>query len=103
MPKKVDVRIIRVHGGNANWFVKKIEVEAGGKVTWYCKHYEIFVWFTDKHALKLGKVHVHGTKGQVSVDVGTKKGRYFYAMMIKDDNGEMHLVEGNSPPEMVIE
>lgn len=103
MARKVDVRIIRVQGGNANWFVKKIEVEAGGKVTWYCKHFEMFVWFTDKNALKLGKMHAHSTKGQLTVDVGSKKGTYPYVMMIKDDKGEMHLVEGNSPPEMIIQ
>lgn len=99
-----DERIIVIKGGNANWFIKQIKVHPHTKVTWHCRLNRISVWFPeDKNPFASGKNQVYGKNGKASAVVGTKKGKYEYCILVTEDNGDVHLVEGNSPPTMVIE
>ncbi len=98
-----DEKIIIVKGGNANWFIKPIKVHANTKVTWHCRLNSISIWFPkDNNPLAGGKNEVYGKNGKANAVVGSKKGKYYYCILVTEDNGEVHLVEANSPPEMEI-
>ena len=98
-----DERIIVIKGGNANWFIKKIKVHPHTKVTWHCRLNKISIWFpADKNPLVGGKNQVYGKNGKASAVVGANKGKYHYCILVTEDNGQVHLVEANSPPEMEI-
>ena len=100
---QVDAKINIVKGGNANWFIKPITVQANTKVTWHCRLNSISIWFPkDNNPLAGGKNEVSGKNGRVSAVVGSKKGKYSYCILVTEDNGQVHLVEANSPPEMEI-
>ena len=101
-PKHVDVSIAKVPGPTSNWFVKPIKIARGGTITWHCSECQIYLWFPSKDALKGGTNGIH-RKNPVTVTVGTNPGTYYYTMLVKDYDGHMHLVEGNSPPEVIIE
>jgi len=100
---EVDAKIIVTKGGNANWFIKPIKVHPHTKVTWHCRLNSISIWFPkDNNPLAGGKNEVYGKNGKASAVVGSKKGKYYYCILVTEDNGEVHLVEANSPPEMEI-
>jgi hypothetical protein len=97
-------KIVIIKGGNANWFIKQIKVHPNTKVTWHCRLNNISVWFPKENTpLAGGKNEVYGKNGKASAVVGSKKGTYHYCLLVTEDNGDVHLVEGNSPPEMIIQ
>jgi hypothetical protein len=101
---QVDVRVVKVGGKSANWFVKPLSVKPNTKVVWHCGIDSFTIWFPKNHnPLANGNTEVYGKNGKASAVVGTKKGKYQYCMLVTEDNGDVHLVEGNSPPEMEIQ
>lgn len=101
----VDVKIVMVKGERANWFVKPLKIHANTKVTWHCRLNGITIWFPSKeNPLKDSKKNeIRGKNGRASAAVGSKKGVYHYCILVTDEKGVVHLVEGNSPPTMVID
>jgi hypothetical protein len=100
---EVDVRIAVLKGGNENWFIKPIKVAPNSRVTWHCRLDRISIWFPkDKNPLAGKSNEVYGKNGKATAIVGSKPGKYFYCILITEDNGQVHLVESNSPPEMEI-
>jgi hypothetical protein len=102
-PPQVDVKIVVVKGDHANYFVKPLKVEANSKVVWHCGINNFVLWFPkDNNPIANGHTEIHGKNGKASAVVGSKKGVYQYSALVTDEGGNVHLVEGNSPPEMVI-
>ena len=101
---QVDVRIVKVGGKGANWFVKPLKIKTGTKVVWHCGIDSFTIWFPKNHnPLANGNSEIYGKNGKASAVVGTKPGTYHYCILVTEDNGDVHLVEGNSPPTMIIE
>ena len=101
---QVDVKIVKVGGKSANWFVKPLTVQPNTKVVWHCGIDSFTIWFPKDHnPLARGNNEIYGKNGKASVVVGSKAGTYYYCILVTEDNGDVHLVEGNSPPEMVIQ
>ena len=101
---QVDAKILIVKGESANWFVKPLNVQPNTKVIWHCGINSFTIWFPKNlNPLADGKTEIHGKNGKASAVVGSKTGTYCYCILVTDDNGVVHLVEGNSPPTMVIE
>lgn len=101
---EVDVRIVIVKGERANWFIKPLEVPRNAKVIWHCRLNSFTIWFPSEHnPLANGKTEIYGKNGKASAVVGSKSGTYHYCILVTDEDGVVHLVEGNSPPTMVIE
>ncbi len=109
IPKKlanpqVDARIIIVKGDRANWFIKPLKVQPDTKVTWRCGLNSFTIWFPkDNNPIANGNTEIYGKNGKASAVVGSKTGTYYYGIHVTDEDGVVHLVEGNSPPTMVIE
>ena len=103
-PPQVDVKIIILRGGNANWFIRPLKVHPNTKVVWHCGINSFTIWFPkDTNPIASDKTEIYGKNGKASAVVGSKTGTYCYCILVTDDNGVVHLVEGNSPPTMVIE
>ncbi len=108
-PKKsgnpqVDAKIIKVSGKSANWFVKPLTIGPNTRVVWHCGIDSFTIWFPkDTTPLAGGKTEIYGKNGKASAVVGSKPGTYYYCILVTEDNGDVHLVEGNSPPTMVIQ
>jgi hypothetical protein len=101
---QVDVKIIKVGGTNANWFVKSLHIDPNTKVVWHCGIDSFTIWFPKNHnPLANGNTEVYGKNGKASAVVGNKKGTYHYCILVTDEKGDVHLVEGNSPPKMEIQ
>jgi hypothetical protein len=108
-PKKpaipqVDAKIVIVKGESANWFIKPLEVPPNAKAIWHCRLNSFTIWFPSEHnPIAGGKTEIYGKNGKASAVVGSKTGTYYYCILVTDEDGVVHLVEGNSPPTMVIE
>jgi hypothetical protein len=101
---QVDVKIIKVGGKGANWFVKRLTIPTNSRVVWHCGIDSFTIWFPKNHnPIANGSTEVYGKNGKASAVVGSKTGTYYYCILVTEDNGDVHLVEGNSPPTMVIE
>ena len=101
---QVDVKIIKVGGISANWFVKPLTVKSNTKVVWHCGIDSFTIWFPkNQNPLANGNAEIYGKNGKATAVVGSKLGTYYYCILVTEDNGDVHLVEGNSPPTMVIE
>jgi hypothetical protein len=101
---QVDVKIVKVGGKSANWFVKPLTIGENTRVVWHCGIDSFIIWFPKNHnPLANGNTEIYGKNGKASAVVGTKTGTYHYCILVVEDNGDVHLVEGNSPPTMVIE
>jgi hypothetical protein len=101
---ETEAKIVMLKGGNANWFVKSLIIKANSKVTWRCGLHTITLLFPKDHTpLAGGKTEILGKNGKATAEVGSKKGIYQYCILVTDEAGVVHLVEGNSPPTMVIQ
>jgi hypothetical protein len=100
---QVDVRITIIKGDHSNYFVKPLDVEPNTKVVWHCGIDSFTIWFPKEHnPIANGHTEIYGKNGKATALVGSKKGTYYYCVLVTDENGSVHLVEGNSPPEMEI-
>jgi hypothetical protein len=100
---QVEVTIVTVKGDRANYFVKPLKIEKNTKVVWRCGINSFIIWFPKDHnPIANGHTEIYGINGKASAVVGTKEGTYYYCVLVSDEDGNVHLVEGNSPPEMVI-
>ena len=100
---QVDVKIVKVGGKGANWFVKSLILQPNAKVVWHCGIDSFTIWFPKNHnPIANGNTEIYGKNGKASAVVGTKKGTYCYCVLVTDEEGNVHLVEGNSPPEIEI-
>jgi hypothetical protein len=100
----VEAKIVMLKGGHSNWFVKTLTVKQNSRVTWRCGLHTLTVWFPKDHTpLANGKSEIHGKNGKASAEIGSKTGTYHYCILVTDEGGGVHLVEGNSPPTMIIE
>lgn len=88
-----------------HWRVGKLILDASTRTaTWDCPNCSITVMFpATRSPLSNGETQKTGT-GSVTaqIDIGAK-GYYPYCILVQDQDGDFHLVEGNSPPEMIIE
>ena len=101
---EVEAKIVTVPGVRSNWFVKKLDLKPNTKVTWRSGINSFIVWFPKDHnPVASGKTEIYGKNGKASAEMGSKAGTYTYCILVTDEAGEVHLVEGNSPPTMVIE
>jgi hypothetical protein len=101
---QVDAKIIIIKGEQANYFVKPLNIQPNTKVVWHCGIDSFTIWFPKNHnPLASSTTEVYGKNGKASAVVGSKVGTYHYCILVTDEDGVVHLVEGNSPPSMVIE
>jgi hypothetical protein len=101
---QVDAKILILKGDRANYFVKRLEVEQNSKIVWHCGINSFTIWFPKNHnPIANGSTEIYGKNGKASAVVGSKPGTYHYCIVVADEKGHLHLVEGNSPPEMVIQ
>jgi hypothetical protein len=101
---QIDAKILILRGGNANWFIKRLKVHPNTKVIWHCRLNSFTIWFPKNHnPIANGKTEIYGKNGKASAVVGSKEGTYYYSILVTDEKGEVHLVEGNSPPTMEIQ
>lgn len=87
------------------WRVDRIVASKTNVVTWKCKgNHTIYVMFPTAHSPLVGKQHELSAVEEVSGKISdTANGVYSYSILVQDPKGKFHSVEGNSPPEMVIE
>lgn len=90
-----------VHGNTKRHVVEKMEYSAGEEVTWTCDDSDFRIWFPPEHdPLEPGPDT--STKGTLTrkLKAGLPHGEEFeYGMYCFKDK---RLVEGNSPPIMII-
>jgi len=90
-----------------NWRVKRHAVKRTGNITFTCDVDGCHVWvmFPDgRTPLASAKTQEHGDCPlTVTIEVASgKEGVYPYCVLVQDSNQEFHLVEGISPPELII-
>lgn len=86
------------------WKVGKIVAQKNDVVTWKCKKHSIIVMFPKARTPLLNGVCEVSAKDTVTGIIdGSASGVYSYTILVQDPKGVFHSVEGNSPPEMVIE
>ena len=95
-----------VQGPSDPWKVGKIVAGRKDVVKWKCKaNHSIYVMFPKAQTpLSGGRTEVSAV-GSVAGDIASDapKGFYSYTVLVQDPKGVFHSVEGNSPPEMVIQ
>ncbi len=91
----------QVHSNLKRHFVGKMEHAPGEEVTWTCDDSEFRIWFPPEHdPLEPGPDVSKGRTLTRKLRKGLKPGDEFeYSMYCFKDE---HLVEGNSPPIMII-
>jgi hypothetical protein len=101
-PIEIEIKVVK--GERANWFVKPTKVPPGSTVTWHCPNSDFVIWFPGKkNPLTGGTNELYSRQGKASAVVGFKTDTYYYTVLAKDQKGATHLIEGNSPPEMIIQ
>jgi hypothetical protein len=101
---QVDVKIVTVKGDHVNYFVKPLKIDENTKVVWHCGINNFTIWFPKDHnPIANGHTEIYGKNGKASAVVGSEKGNYAYCILVTDEEGHVHLVEGNSPPVMEIQ
>ena len=101
---QVDVTIVTVKGDHANYFIKPLKVKENTKIVWHCGINNFTLWFPKDHnPIANGHTEIYGKNGKASAVVGSNKDTYAYCILVADEGGHVHLVEGNSPPEMEIQ
>ena len=88
-----------------HWRVGKIILDSITRTaTWDCPNCAIVVMFPTARTPLLNKAtEVIGQGSAVAQLDSNAKGYYPYCIMVQDADGDFHLVEGNSPPEMIVE
>jgi hypothetical protein len=84
--------------------VKRVYGKPGDQIKWKCPNCNIFIIFPAKRTPFAGGETEASGKSPVSGTIdGKANGFFIYSAMVQDQHGDLHVVEGNSPPEMVIE
>jgi hypothetical protein len=90
---------------SGHWKVDKVVLDSNTReATWECPGCKIFVLFLHARTPLLnGDTEVSGQDSVFTQLDTNAKGYYPYCILVQDADGNFHLVEGNSPPEMIIE
>jgi hypothetical protein len=84
--------------------VMRVYAKHGDQVKWKAPNCNIFITFPASRTPLLNGATEASGRSPLSAGIDPKASGYFvYLAMVQDKEGELHLVEGNSPPEMVIE
>jgi len=84
------------------WRVSRVYGKGDDRVKWKCPGCNIFIFFPSNRT-PLAGTEVRGNSSATASIRKDAQGYYVYSAMIQEKSGEMHVVEGNSPPDMVIE
>ena len=94
-----------VRGTKANWAVTTLPANPGSDVQWLCGKLNFKIWFPGNRNPLVGSNEVDGMAGVANAQVRpnvTKGEQYYYCALVQDSLGKVHIVAGNSPPEMEI-
>lgn len=91
---------IRKHGNNS-YRVERVRINSGTKVEWGPDN--IGTPPFDDIVVKFPPLNEEMRKSSFPVTIVGAPGTYRYSLKVIVNNGAEHDVEGNSPPEMIIE